>query len=139
MKKKQKPQFFALYKNFNTGKIEAYDVLYIVFNRILTQRGSINKKKFYFFDKSKDWEKVPIKTKEQLQILVRDELMYHFWGKCEWEFVTIDWPYRDTIENSRPVKIDVYDQLESNIPVITGLVWDYIEPKVKKLIEKENE
>ena len=52
---------------------------------------------------------------------------------------SLDWPYGDTINESRPVKIDVFDQLEPNIPVIADLVWNYIEPKIIKLIKKENE
>ena len=29
--KKERPQFFALYKDFNNGKIEKYDVLNVIF------------------------------------------------------------------------------------------------------------
>ena len=75
-----------------------------------------------------------------MEEFIKLELRYHFWGKCEWEFIAIDWPNRDTIDESRPVKIDVYEQqLEPNISVITDLVWNYIEPKLQKLIKKENE
>ena len=59
--------------------------------------------------------------------------MNRFWGNATWEFVAIDWPYRETIEESRPVKIDVYEQLKPNLPLIVDLVWDYIEPKLKML------
>ena len=74
-----------------------------------------------------------------MEKFIKQELRYHFWGKCEWEFVAIDWPHRDTIDESRPVKIDVFEQLKPNISVITDLVWNYIEPKLQKLIKKENE
>lgn len=135
--KTKRPQFFAIYKNFNTGKMEHYDVLGVVFDHILTSKGELSKKNFHIYDDK--WRNIPVRTKEQLQDLIEMEFRYHFWAKCEWEFIAIDWPYRDTINESRPVKIDVFKQLEPNIPVITDIVWNYIEPKVKKLIAKENE
>ena len=46
--------------------------------------------------------------------------------------IAIDWPYNDTIQKSRPIKIDVYAQLEPNIDIIVDLIWNYIEPKIKK-------
>ena len=135
--KKERPQFFALYKDFNNGKIEKYDVLNVIFNTIFTERGTFNTRSFHYFDKK--CNVLPVRTKEQLEEFIKLELRYHFWGKCEWEFIAIDWPNRDTIDESRPVKIDVYEQLEPNISVITDLVWNYIEPKLQKLIKKENE
>lgn len=67
---------------------------------------------------------------------VSSNLMYRFWAKCEWEFVAIDWPHLDMVKDSRPVKIDVYDQLKPNIDLIVDLVWNYIEPKINKNNEK---
>ena len=135
--KKERPQFFALYKDFNNGKIKKYDVLNVIFNTIFTERGTFNTRAFHYLDEK--WNILPVRTKEQLEEFIKLELRYHFWGKCEWEFIAIDWPNRDTIDESRPVKIDVYEQLEPNISVITDLVWNYIEPKLQKLIKKENE
>ena len=134
--KTKRPQFFAMYKDSNTGEVEPYDVLGVVFDSILTSKGTF-RKEFYILDKR--WNRIPVRTKEQLQKFIENTFRYYFWAKCEWEFIAIDWPYRDTIEKSRPVKIDVFDQLEPNIPVITDLVWNYIEPKITKLIKKENE
>ena len=135
--KKERPQFFAIYKDFNSGKIEKYDVLNVIFNTIFTEKGTFNTRSFHYFDKK--CNVLPVRTKEQLEEFIKLELRYHFWGKCEWEFIAIDWPNRDTIDESRPVKIDVYEQLEPNISVITDLVGNYIEPKLQKLIKKENE
>ncbi len=135
--KKERPHFFAIYKDFNNGKIKKYDVLNVIFNTIFTERGTFNTRAFHYLDEK--WNILPVRTKEQLEKFIKQELSYHFWGKCEWEFVVIDWPYRDTIDESRPVKIDVFKQLEPNISVITDLVWNYIEPKLQKLIKKENE
>ena len=131
----KRPQFFAMHKDFNDGKIKPYDVLNTVFDDILTEKDKINKKEFILWDKN--YKKIPIRTKEQLAEFVKYKLMNHFWGNATWEFVAIDWPYRDTIKDSRPVKIDVWDQIEPNISLITDIVWDYIEPKLSKLIENE--
>ena len=135
--KKERPQFFAIYKDFNSGKIEKYDVLHVILNTIFTEKGTFTTRSFHYLDNK--CNVLPVRTKEQLEEFIKLELRYHFWGKCEWEFIAIDWPNRDTIDESRPVKIDVYEQLEPNIPVITDLVWNYIEPKLQKLIKKENE
>lgn len=132
--KTKRPQFFVMHKEFNDGGMRPYDVLGVIFDSIFTAKGSI-KKDFHIFDKK--WNKIPVRTKEQLEEFIIDKFRYHFWAKCEWEFIAIDWPHRDTIDASRPVKIDVFDQLEPNIPVITDIVWDYIEPKMTKLIAKE--
>jgi hypothetical protein len=135
--KTKRPQFFAMKKDFNTGEVRPYDVLEVVFDSILTTKGTIKNKDFYILDKK--WDMVPVRTKEQLQKFIENTFRYYFWAKCECEFIVIDWPYRDTIDESRPVKIDIFQQLEPNIPVITDLVWNYIEPKITKLIKKENE
>ena len=134
MKKKVRPQFFAIEKDFNDGKLKSYDVLNYVFNRILTDRGAI-RNDFYVWDK--DFKRIPVRTKEQCAEFVEQVLRNMFWGRCEWEFVAIDWPYGSTIDKSRPVKLDVFGQLKPNLPVIVDLVWNYIEDKVQKLVEKE--
>ena len=46
--------------------------------------------------------------------------------------IIIDWPYNDTIQKSRPHKVDVYDQIKPNIDIIVDLVWNYVEPKIKR-------
>lgn len=135
--KKKRPQFFAMYKDFNDGKMKPTDVLHVVLDPILNSKGDIKNKEFYIYDKN--WNRVPVRTKEQLKEFITDKFRYCFWAKSEWEFIAIDWPYGDTINESRPVKIDVFEQLEPNIPVITDIVWNYIEPKLQKLIKKENE
>lgn len=123
MNKSERPHFFVIYKDFN-GEMKSYDVLEVIFDYIFTTNGVINTKEFYIYNEN--WEKIPVQTKEQLHQFIEDKFRYHFWAKCEWEFVAIDWPYRNSIKESHPVKIDVYDQLEPNIPIITDIVWNYI-------------
>ena len=133
--KKQKPKFYVLHKDFNNGNVEPYEVLDAVFSEILTEKGSIRKKYFTIFNEKHNL--IPVKTKEQCAKFVKNTLMYYFWGKCECEFVVIDWPYRDTIDQSRPVKVDMFEQLKPNLPLIVDLVWDYVEPKITKLYKNE--
>lgn len=132
--KKQKPSFYVMYKHFQ-GKMGFIDVMETIFREILTDKGAISKKTFIIYDNN--YKPVPVRTKEQLETCITSILRYHYWAKCEWEFIAIDWPYSDSIDKSAPVKVDVFDQLEPNIPVITDLVWNYIEDKVNKLIEKD--
>ena len=108
--KKERPKFYAMHKDFNDGKMKPYDVLSAVFYEILTEKDAIKKKFFNVYDEN--GHPIPVRTKEQCAKFVKDKLMYHFWGNATWEFVAIDWPYRKTIEESRPVKIDVYEQIE---------------------------
>lgn len=131
MKKQKRPSFYAFYKEFNTGKIEPVDILEYIFSEFLTERGAIIKKKFQIYDRN-TYKPIPITTKEQLAERIRTILMCRFWAKCEWEMVIVDFPYRDTIKDSRPLKVDVYDQLKPNMDLIVDLVWNYVEPKIKR-------
>ena len=120
-----------MHKDFNDGKMKPYNGLSAVFEDILTPKDRLVSKYFYIVDRN--YKKVKIRTKEQCAEYVKDKLMYHFWGNATWEFIAVDWPYRNTVDESRPVKIDVYEQLEPNLPIIVDLVWNYLEPKVAKL------
>lgn len=131
MKKQERPKFYAMHKDFNDGEMKPYNVLSAVFEDILTPNDRLVSKYFYIVDRN--YKKVKIRTKEQCAEYVKDKLMYHFWGNASWEFIAIDWPYRKTIDESRPVKIDVYEQIEPNLSLIVDLVWNYLEPKVAKL------
>ena len=131
MKKQERPKFYAMHKDFNDGEMKPYNVLSAVFEDILTPKDRLVSKYFYIVDRN--YKKVKIRTKEQCAEYVKDKLMYHFWGNATWEFIAVDWPYRNTVDESRPVKIDVYEQIEPNLSLIVDLVWNYLEPKVAKL------
>lgn len=49
---------------------------------------------------------------------VRQELMYAFWSKCEYEVMIGD--LFDTIET----KIDIYDQVKPNIEILSKYILD---------------
>ena len=133
--KKKRPQFFALYKDFNNGKVMTYEVLHIVFNQMFDDKENIDTKKFVIYDRH--YKPIPIRTQGQLNEFIKDKLMDMFWARSEWEMVAIDWPYRDTIKESRPIKIDVWNQLLPNIDIINKLIWDYSKRKINALVKKE--
>lgn len=129
------PKYFIFDKNFNTGELEKYDILEGVFENILTPNGKINTKKFMFT--CIDSDKYIIKhvtTKEELAIYLRSEFMYRYWCKCEWEYIIIDWPYSSNglIKDSRPIKVDAFQQIEANFDIIVDLVWNVVSDKLVK-------
>ena len=124
---KTKKHFFVMYKNFNNGEIEKHDVFPSLYNRIFTSAGKLSKKSFYTFDDN--FNKMPITSKEQLKNFIISHFAYHYRCKCEWEFIVCDWPPRD---NPREKKIDAFQQLMLNIDLITDLVWEDVEKKLKK-------
>ena len=132
--KKERPKFYALYKDFNNGELKDYDVLSIIWDDIFTKSGKISKDKFrYLTPPEEGWHFEPVTTRDQLKQFLEGKLMNMFWSRCEWEIIACDWPYRDDglIKSARPKKIDVWDQIYPNLDVITDLVWNFIEPKIK--------
>lgn len=71
---------------------------------------------------SQEWGKLKPSGKKEakadLQEWVRKELMYQYWGRCEYEMLILPWPPRD---NDEPKKIDVYGQCLPNLELITRL------------------
>ena len=52
---------------------------------------------------------------------LKNECMYNFWSKCEYEIVLSSWPPSERFENE---KVDVYDQLRLNWQVFSDYVWN---------------
>ena len=113
---KDKPKFYCLYKDFNSKELQPVDVLACIWPKIPKN------KKLKYYDSIKHCE-VQVSDKETLKQYLKGEFQYHYWSKCEWEFIVCDWPHRDTIEDSHPIKVDVYDQIKPNLDVITNIVW----------------
>ncbi len=66
----------------------------------------------------KKYKKVP-ETYNEFKEFVRSEGQYQFWGRCEYEIILVDWPCQKVEK-----KIDVWDQIEMNLNLITKLVMD---------------
>ena len=110
--------FYVMYKDFNTGKIKQHDI-------IPGLKRAINSDSFFLFGK-KD-KILPITTIEQFKKFIDNYLRYHYWSKCEWEFIALNWP-----GNDKEVKVDAYSILKPNIPVIAELLWPEVESKIKR-------
>lgn len=70
--------------------------------------------------KEKKWKKIP-ETFDEFKEFVKSEGMYQFWGRCEYEIILVDWPCQK-IEK----KIDVWDQIEMNLDLVTELIMEAI-------------
>ena len=122
-------------KDFNTGKVCSYDIMPTLYRYIYTKGGRISKDFYYL---GKDFKKKKITSKKELKSFVDSQLMYHYWSKCEYEFIVIDWPFRVKennlvdIDENRPMKIDVYSQVKPNIDLIVDNLWMELEKKINK-------
>lgn len=93
----------------------------------------INKQKFeaynvmpYLIECYKKEKKKP-KTFEEFKQFVKEESMYQFWSRCEYETVLVDWPCQKHEE-----KWDVYDQILMNLDIITDIVMKECAKKKKQ-------
>ena len=124
----KKIKFFALYKEYNNGNMETIDVMPLLYNSILNANGTLSKKSFRIYDDKKHVYK-SVSTKQELRKFIINHFLYHYWSKTEWEFIVSDWP--PTNRPNRDKKIDVFQQLEPNIDLITNIVWEQIKDKIK--------
>ena len=96
-------KYYAMYYDFNARKIKRVNVIYE--DTLKRLQDMVKKGK--------------IKDRLQFRQCLRSEFMYRYWCKREWEISVGDLFEKDL---SKYEKIDVYDQLEANLDVIT----DYI-------------
>lgn len=115
--------FYVMVKNFNTGEIENYDIIPTIYRFMYNDKGNFSTN---FIVRDDNFNAIPIKTKDQLAEFVDNTLKYNFWAKCEWEFIVTDWPGREKVDDSRPIKVDVYDQVKPNINIIVDQLWNEI-------------
>ena len=100
--------WYVYVENFNARRIEVVDAL----------------------DHCKIREELPRiirevgKDKEQFAELLKRELMYWYWSKCEWEIILTSWP-PDQSGKFQDMKIDVYDQICLNWDVFVDYVWEH--------------
>lgn len=57
------------------------------------------------------------KTMTELQEWVKRWAQYQFWSRCEYEVILTPWPPNKDVAS----KIDVYDQIKMNLPIITEI------------------
>lgn len=96
-------KYYAMYYDFNAREIRKTNVIHE--DTLKRLQDMVKKGK--------------IKDRLQFRQCLRGEFMYRYWSKREWEISVGDLCEKDL---NKYKKIDVYDQLEANLDVIT----DYI-------------
>lgn len=82
-------------------------------------------------DDYKEHKKRPkLTSRKECRKFVQDMSLYHWWGRCEYEMILMDFPVK---RHER--KIDIYEQVMMNIEVVTDLFIENIGLKCK---EEEN-
>ena len=120
MSKVQMPAFYTLTWDTNRGEVENYDIMpYLV----STWKEDKARKRKIWFKSSDDDTKEPT-TVEEWKKAILAASRYQFWARCEYEIIISEWP----TEKHR-VKLDVFDQINANIDVITKLFMEYISSK----------
>lgn len=130
MAKTQKNVFNVLRWDFNTDKLEHFDVL-PGFRDSLKQRKTEWKKRA----KSKNFQKYVSsgqisekdlkryyeypETLDDLKEFIKADSSYRYWAKCEHEMIVHGWPVKKD-----EYKIDVHEQVMMNLEVIAKLLWD---------------
>ena len=60
---------------------------------------------------------------EDFYSFLKDELMYYFWGKCEYEVILSSWP---PDEKCSDIKVDVFQQVMLNFDKFSIYVYEYL-------------
>lgn len=114
-------KFNVLTWNFNTDKLEHYDVIpYFVEcykERVERSEDETIKHDIDNYPEYKAHFGVP-ETIDEFKKFVEDESMYMFWSRCEWEMIIHGWPVQ-----REEYKIDVHEQIMMNIDVIADILY----------------
>ena len=120
MNRVQIPAFYTLTWDMNRAKVENYDIMpYLV---SAWKEDKARKHKIWF--KSSDDDTKEPTTVEEWKKAILAASRYQFWARCEYEIIVSEWP----TEKHR-VKLDVFDQINANIDVITKLFMEYVSSK----------
>ena len=120
MNRVQIPAVYTLTWDMNRGEVENYDIMpYLV---SAWKEDKARKRKIWF--KSSDDDTKEPTTVEEWKKAILAASRYQFWARCEYEIIVSEWP----TEKHR-VKLDVFDQINANIDVITKLFMEYVSSK----------
>lgn len=75
-------------------------------------------------------EKLKLSNYQSYKEFILHELKYQYWGRCEYEFLMVHWPYKKDDPLNKSYKIDIYEQCKMNIDVITKIFIDNISVKI---------
>lgn len=107
-------KFNVIHFNINANKFEAYNVIPYLLDKYaerIKRHNECPDSKYF---------QVPV-TFDEFKKFVKDESLYQFWGRCEYEIILSDWPSQKTEE-----KWDIYDQIMMNLDIITRILIDNI-------------
>lgn len=108
MKITKDKHFYTIVYNVNSRRPEAYDVIPYILNEIKEQR-------------KRKYDKLIIKSNEDLKNAILRIAKYQFWARCEYEVIINEWPYQESDPMKNSCKIDVYEQIKMNIDVIVDI------------------
>lgn len=60
--------------------------------------------------------------KKVFEELIKTDLQYYFWSRCEWEIILTAWPPRSDFDGA---KIDAYDQVMLNWEQFIDYLWNH--------------
>ena len=120
MNRVQIPAFYTLTWDMNRAEVENYDIMPYLVSAWKEDKA---RKHRIWFKSSDDDTKEPT-TVEEWKKAILAASRYQFWARCEYEIIISEWP----TEKHR-VKLDVFDQINANIDVITKLFMEYVSSK----------
>ena len=106
--------FYTIIYDCNRKRFEQYDVIpYLV-------------KEYEELKKNKVMQRYkPLpKTFDEFKEFVKDESLYRWWGRCEYEIILSSWPGQDVEE-----KWDIHRQIMMNLDIVTKIVMESIKEK----------
>lgn len=62
------------------------------------------------------------KTLEELKKFIKNESMYQWWGRCEYEIIIHRWPPKE----GEYKKIDIHEQIMMNIDIIAEILYSIL-------------
>ena len=104
--------------NSGRNEIEYYDIMpYLIdmWNQEKKRAHKLWNVDFSENDKKVDDSKMPA-TFDEFKKFILQEARHQYWARCEYEVIIQDWPCQ-----KKEQKIDVFQQIEANIDVITNI------------------
>lgn len=123
---KDTPHYYCINWDFNIDNIEYYDIMpYLIETWEEQSRKLKNRLRNLKRHKERDFKAeancIMPSTFEGIKEWIKDESMYQFWSRCQYEVIVTGFP-----QQKREYKLDIYEQIEMNIDVITKIFMEYL-------------
>lgn len=114
-------KFNVLTWDFNTDKLEPYDVIPYFVERYKDRKKKSSRKSYKkMVEANPEYKKyygLP-ETLDEMKEFIKGESMYMFWSRCEWEMIVHGWPVKNN-----EYKLDVHEQVMMNIDTVADIVY----------------